>query len=138
MIGIMLNLCKDSVNIIVIKLWKDFYPHYVSRLLFHVESCLTQQLPTCDIEIGGKLWTCVTRKVLYHSETFLVKQGTFLQELWPDSVEKRDTFNTEFWHKKEFDIEDLFSGKLFITDKYRILNFSDSETFVDGRKRRRE
>ena len=31
---------------------------------------------------------------LYHSKTLLVKQGTFLQELWPDSAEKRDIPST--------------------------------------------
>ena len=52
------------VNIVVIKLWKNFHPHYVSRLLFYVESCLTQQLPTCNIEIGRKLWTCDKESVV--------------------------------------------------------------------------
>ena len=27
---------------------------------------------------------------LYHSKTLLVKQGTFLYEVWPNSAEKRD------------------------------------------------
>ena len=37
---------------------------------------------------------------LYHSKTLLVKQGTFLHELWPDSAEKGDVLNTEkFGHK---------------------------------------
>ena len=31
---------------------------------------------------------------LYHSKTLLVKQETFLHELWPDLAEKRDIFNT--------------------------------------------
>ena len=31
---------------------------------------------------------------LYHSMTLLVKQGTFLHELWPDLADKRDIFNT--------------------------------------------
>ena len=31
---------------------------------------------------------------LYHSKTLLVKQGTFLQELWPDSAEKKDILST--------------------------------------------
>ena len=31
---------------------------------------------------------------LYHSKTLLVKQGTFLYEVWPDSAEKRDILNT--------------------------------------------
>ena len=33
---------------------------------------------------------------LYHSKTLLVKQGTFLPELWPDSAEKRDILNTGY------------------------------------------
>ena len=31
---------------------------------------------------------------LYHSKTLLVKQGTFLYEVWPDLAEKRDILNT--------------------------------------------
>ena len=31
---------------------------------------------------------------LYHSKTLLVKQGTFLFEVWPDSAEKGDILNT--------------------------------------------
>ena len=31
----------------------------------------------------------------YHSKTLLVKQGTFLYEVWPDSAEKRDILNTK-------------------------------------------
>ena len=31
---------------------------------------------------------------LYHSKTLLVKQGTFLFECWPDSVEKGDILIT--------------------------------------------
>ena len=31
---------------------------------------------------------------LYHSKTLLVKQGTFLYEVWPDSAEKGDILNT--------------------------------------------
>ena len=31
---------------------------------------------------------------LYHSKTSLVKQGTFLFEVWPDSAEKGDILNT--------------------------------------------
>ena len=38
---------------------------------------------------------------LYHSKTLLVKQGTFLQELWPDSAEKRDVLNMGFWTEEE-------------------------------------
>ena len=31
---------------------------------------------------------------LYHFKTFLVKQGIFLHELWPDLAEKRDILDT--------------------------------------------
>ena len=40
----------------------------------------------------AKLWVC--DMCLYHSKTLLVKQGTFLHELWPDSAEKGDVLNT--------------------------------------------
>ena len=39
---------------------------------------------------------------LYHSKILLVKQGTFLYEVWPDLAEKRDILNT-----RNFDISGL-------------------------------
>ena len=43
---------------------------------------------------------------LYHSKTLLVKQGTFLYEVWPDSAEKRDILNT-----RNLDISGIGYGK---------------------------
>ena len=55
----------------------------------------------------------------------LVKQGTFLYDVWPDSADKRDIFNMgrKFGLVKEFDSRDLFIGELFVTDECRTLNF---------------
>ena len=50
-------------------------------------------------------------------QTLVVKQGTFLYEAWPDSGEKRDTFNTGNLDIVEFDIGNLFIGELFITSE---------------------
>ena len=72
---------------------------------------------------------------LYHSKAFLVKQGTFLYEMWSDLVEKRDILNRGFWHQEEFNIENLFIGELLVTSENRTLHFLDSDTFVDGRNK---
>ena len=72
---------------------------------------------------------------LYHSKTFLVKQGTFLYEIWSDSADMRDILNTGFWHQDEFHIENLFIGELLLISKNRTLHFSDSDIFLDGRNK---
>ena len=41
---------------------------------------------------SSDLW--IWNTCLYHSKTLLVKQGTFLFEVWPDSAEKGDILNT--------------------------------------------
>ena len=76
---------------------------------------------------------------MYHSKTLLVKQGTFLYEVWPDLAEKRDILNTwEFGHKWKFDIENLFIGELLLISENRTLHSSDSDIFVDGRNKDRK
>ena len=72
---------------------------------------------------------------MYHSKTLLVKQGTSLYEVWPDLAEKRDILNTGFGHLEEFNIENLFIGELLLISENRTLHFSDSDLFMDGRKK---
>ena len=72
---------------------------------------------------------------MYHSKTFLVKQGTFLFECWPDSAEKRDILNTRNLDISELDIEILFIGELLVISESRTLDFSNSDLFVDGRNK---
>ena len=72
---------------------------------------------------------------MYHSKTLLVKQGTFLYEVWPDLAEKRDILITGNLDKVEFYIGNLIIGELFITSESRPLHFSNSGIFVDGRNR---
>ena len=75
---------------------------------------------------------------MYHSKTLLVKQGTFLFEVWPDSAVKRDIFNTwKFGHKWKFDIGNLFIGELLLISENRTLHSLDSDIFVDGRNKER-
>ena len=76
---------------------------------------------------------------LYHSKTLLVKQGTFLYEVWPDSAEKRDICNTGILTSgRKSNIEILFIDELLVISESRTLHFTNSRIFVDGRKRRRE
>ena len=73
---------------------------------------------------------------MYHSKTLLVKQGTFLYEVWPDSAEKGDILKT--WILTSgwiFNIENLFIGELLLISENRTLHFSDSDIFVDGRNK---
>ena len=72
---------------------------------------------------------------MYHSKTFLVKQGTFLYEVWPDPAEKRDILSTGFCHQEEFNIKNLFIGELFVISENRTLHFLNSDIFVDGRNK---
>ena len=73
---------------------------------------------------------------LYHSKTLLVKQGTFLFEVWPDSAEKRDICNTGILTSgRKFNIEFLFIGELLVISESRTLHFSNSGVFVDGRNK---
>ena len=61
---------------------------------------------------------------LYHSKTLLAKQGTFLYEVWPDSAEKRDIFNTGILTSGMiFNIENLFISELLLISEYRTLHF---------------
>ena len=50
-------------------------------------------------------------------------------------AEKRNIFNTDFDIRKEFDIENLFIGELLATNDSISLNFSNTVTFMDGRKK---
>ena len=69
---------------------------------------------------------------LYYSKTLLATQGTFLCEVWPDLAEKGDILNTWILTSgRIFNIENLFIGELV----NRTLHFSDSDLFVDGRKK---
>ena len=73
---------------------------------------------------------------LYHSKTFLAKQGTFLYEVWPDSAEKRDILNTGILTSgRIFNIENLFIGELLLISDKRTLHFLDSDIFMDGRNK---
>ena len=70
---------------------------------------------------------------LYHSKTLLVKQGTFLYEVWPDSAEKRDICNTGILTSgRKSNIEILFIDELLVISESRTLYFSNSGIFVDG------
>ena len=75
---------------------------------------------------------------MYHSKTLLVKQGTFLHELWPDSTEKRDILNTGNLDIPGIDIGNLFIGELFITSESRTLDFQTVEYLWMGGIRRIE
>ena len=44
-------------------------------------------------------------------------------------------FNTDFDIRKEFDIENLFIGELLVTNNSISLNFSNTVTFMDDRKK---
>ena len=75
---------------------------------------------------------------MYHSKTLLVKQGTFLYEVWPDSAEKRDIINTWILTSgRIFNTENLFIGELLLISESRTLHSSDSDIFVDGRNKER-
>ena len=68
--------------------------------------------------------------------TLLVKQGTFLYEVWPDSAVKRDVCNTGILTSgRKSNIRNLFIGELFITSESRILHFLNSDLFVDRRNK---
>ena len=70
---------------------------------------------------------------LYHSKTLLVKRGTFLYEVWPDSAEKRDICNTGILTSgRKSNIEILFIDELLVISESRTLYFSNSGIFVDG------
>ena len=71
---------------------------------------------------------------LYHSKTLLAKNKELFC-LKPGQIrQRRGIYLTQgFWIcESEFDIGNLFIGELFITSER---NFSNSETFVTGRKR---
>ena len=70
---------------------------------------------------------------MYHSKTLLVKQGTFLYEVWPNSAEKRDILNTG--NLDISGIGNLFIDELLVISENRTLYFSDSDLFVDGRNK---
>ena len=73
---------------------------------------------------------------LYHSKTLLVKQGTFLFEVWPDSAEKRDIRNTGILTSgRKSNIEILFIDELLLISENRTLHFLNSGIFVDGRNK---
>ena len=73
---------------------------------------------------------------MYHSKTLLVKQGTFLYEVWPDSAEKRDICNTGILISgRKFNIEILFIDELLVISESRTLLFLNSGIFVDGRNK---
>ena len=73
---------------------------------------------------------------LYHSKTLLVKQGTFLYEVWPDSTEKRDICNTGILTSgRKSNIEILFIDELLVISESRTLHFSNSGIFVEGRNK---
>ena len=75
-----------------------------------------------NMEIQGKLW--IWNTCLYHSKTLLVKQGTFLQELWPDSAEKRDILNTgNLGHKWNWILKILFIDELLVISESGTLHF---------------
>ena len=76
---------------------------------------------------------------LYHSKTLLVKQGTFLYEVWPDSAEKRDIRNTGILTSgRKSNIEILFIDELLVISESRTLHFLNSDLFVDGRNKDKE
>ena len=57
-------------------------------------------------------------------QDFVGKQGTFLQELWPDSAEKRDIlWHRRFGHGVELDIGILFIDELLVISDSRKLDF---------------
>ena len=73
---------------------------------------------------------------MFHSKTLLVKQGTFLFEVWPDSAEKRDILNTGILTSgRIFNIENLFIGELLLIRESRTLNFLNSDIFMDERNK---
>ena len=67
--------------------------------------------------------------------TLLVKQGTFLYEVWPDSAEERDILNTGILTSGGINIDNLFIGELLVISESRTLHFSNSGIFVDGRNK---
>ena len=61
---------------------------------------------------------------LYHSKTLLVKQGTFLFEVWPNSAEKRDIRNTGILTSgRKSNIEILFIDELLVISENNIAFF---------------
>ena len=75
---------------------------------------------------------------MYHSKTLLVKQGTFLFEVWPDLAEKRDILNTWILTSgRIFNIENLFIGEVLLISESRTLHSLDSDIFMDGRNKER-
>ena len=73
---------------------------------------------------------------MYHSKTLLVKQGTFLYEVWPDSAEKRDILSTgNLGHKWNWIWKILFIDELLVISESRTLHFLNSDLFVDGRNK---
>ena len=76
---------------------------------------------------------------MYHSKTLLVKQGTFLYEVWPDLAEKRDIRNTGILTSgRKSNIEILFIDELLVISESRTLYFLNSDLFVDGRNKGKE
>ena len=73
---------------------------------------------------------------MYHSKTLLVKEGTFLFEVWPDSAEKRDILNTG--NLDISGIGNLFIGELLLISEGRTLDFSHTDLFVDGRNKEKK
>ena len=68
--------------------------------------------------------------------TLLVKQGTFLYEVWPDSAEERDILSTGFSHQEgNLTLKILFIDELLVISESRTLHFSNSGIFMDGRNK---
>ena len=76
---------------------------------------------------------------MYHSKTLLVKQGTFLFEVWPNSAEKRDICNTGILTSgRKSNIEILFIDELLVISENRTLHFRRVEYSWMGGIRRIE
>ena len=76
---------------------------------------------------------------MYHSKTLLVKQGTFLFEVWPDSAEKRDIHSTGILTLgRKSNIEILFIDELLLISESRTLHFWNSDLFMDGRNKEKK
>ena len=86
---------------------------------------------------SSELW--VWNTCLYHSKTLLVKQGTFLFEVWPDLAEKRDICNTGILTSgRKSNIEILFIDALLVISENRTLHFQIVEYLWMRGIRRRE
>ena len=75
---------------------------------------------------------------MYHSKTLLVKQGTFLYEVWPDSAEKRDILITGNLDISGIGYGILFIDELLVISGDRTLHFWNSDLFVDGRNKEKK